>query len=122
MKIVTTVLSMVFGALMLVMGFNKFFHFASIPDMPQEAMDIMAGFTGVCWLMPLVGTVEVLSGGLMLLPRLRNIGAVMIFPVIVGILLFNVFHNPEGIPMAAVLIFINLWLLGSNKEKLSNLF
>lgn len=43
--------------------------------------------------MPLVGFAEVIGGVLIILPRTRALGALIIFPVMVGIILMSIFQN-----------------------------
>ena len=71
------------------------------------------------WLLPLVGFVELIGGLLFIFPKTRALGAVMILPVMVGILLHNCTVAPAapGIGIAAVLFLINLWILIDNRKK-----
>lgn len=120
MKLIYNIVSMVFGVLMLVMGLNKFFDFMPIMDLPVGAGEAMSAFMNTRWLLPLLGLVEVLAGGLILFTcRFRGLGALMILPIMVGIFYFNLNHNPEGLPMAIGLGLINLWMLWENKEKIA---
>jgi len=52
-----------------------------------------------------------------MITKFRALGAIIIFPVMVGILLTNVFIAPSGLPMALVLLAINLWIIFENREK-----
>jgi uncharacterized membrane protein YphA (DoxX/SURF4 family) len=48
-------------------------------------MKLFAAFGEISWLMPLVGIVEVIGGLLFIFPKTRALGAIVILPVMVGI-------------------------------------
>lgn len=110
--------SLLFGLLFINAGLNKFLNYMPMPaDLPQAMKELMGCFTSTRWLIPLVGAAEVAGGLLVILPRTRALGAVMLFPVIVGILLINICNAPSGLPIALVVLFINAWILFENREK-----
>ena len=86
-------------------------------DMPAEAMKVMTAFVDIGWLMPLVGVAEIVGGVLCITNKYRALGAIIIFPIMIGILLTNILTIPSGLPMAAVLMAINLWMIIDNREK-----
>ncbi len=91
-------------------------------DMPVNLVKAMTGFMQVSWLMPLVGAVEVIGGVLFIIPKTRAFGAVVIFPVIVGIMLTNTVTDTSGMPIALVFTAINLWVLYENRAKYEPMF
>ncbi|MDF2933975.1 MAG: DoxX family rane protein [Chryseobacterium sp.] len=100
-------------------GLDKFFHYNPMPKLSEEQMKVYAAFEEIGWLMPLVGAVEIIGGLLFIFPKTRALGAIIILPVMVGILLHNVYRDPSstGITISAVLTLINLWIIIDNKEK-----
>ena len=68
-------------------------------------------------LMPLVGLVERTGGLLFIFPGYRAPGAIIVLPVTIGILLTNIFSAPSGLPIAAVLLAINLRAIVENWPK-----
>ena len=75
-------------------GLDKFFHFMPMPkDLPEKMLKAFDAFTEIGWLMPLVGIAELLGGLLIILPRTRALGALIIFPVMVGIALTNIVQD-----------------------------
>ena len=118
MKKVLNILSILFGLEFVLFGANKFFHFIPMPeDMPAELVKVMGAFMEVGWLLPLAGIIEVLAGLLIIIPKFRALGAIMILPIIVGILLTHTVNDPQGLPMALILTAIELWLIIDNKDK-----
>jgi uncharacterized membrane protein YphA (DoxX/SURF4 family) len=121
MKIFTTILAILFALMFINAGLDKFLHYMPQPEgMPEEAQKAFAAFMQIPWLMPLVGAIEVIGGLLVLFPKTRTLGAIVILPVMIGILAHNCTVAPAapGIAIAVVLLFINLWILFDNKHKL----
>ena len=117
------VVSVLFGLLFINAGLNKFFNYMPMPeDLPQEAVDLFEALMSFGWLMPLVAVVEILGGILVMIPRTRALGYVMIFPVMVGILLINIINTPDGLIMALLLFAINIWMLFESSAKIKPLF
>jgi uncharacterized membrane protein YphA (DoxX/SURF4 family) len=112
------VVSLLFGLMFINAGLNKFFNYMPVPqDLPENLMKVMGAFMTIGWLMPLVGFAEVIGGVLFIIPKTRALGAVVIFPVMVGILLTNIVNAPSGLPIAVILMLINLWVIAENRHK-----
>lgn len=71
----------------------------------------------ITWLMPLIAVVEILGGLFCITSKYRALGAIILFPIMIGILLINLFNAPSGLPIAVVLILINIWIMIENREK-----
>src|SRR5690606_40835869 len=121
MKIVKLILFTLFGLMFINAGLDKFLHYMPIPELEPEVVKAGEAFMTITWLMPLVGAVELIAGLLFIFPKTRLLGALMIFPVMVGIMLHNAVFMPEGLAIAGVFFLINLWVLYENKEKISGL-
>lgn len=117
-KKVILVVGILFGLMFINAGLNKFLNYMPVPeDMPEKLMKAMAAFMEIGWLMPLVAVAEIAGGLLFMIPKYRALGAIIIFPVMIGILLTHLFIEPSGLPMALVLLAINLWIIIENREK-----
>ncbi len=120
---ITFVLSLLFGLLFINAGLNKFLNYMPMPEnLPEKMLKAMAAFTEIGWLMPLIGIVEVIGGLLIIIPRTRALGALVIFPIMVGIVLTNILQDSSGLPFAGILSAILLWIMLQNKEKYAPLF
>jgi len=88
-----------------------------------EQMKLFSAFGEISWLMPLVGTVEVIGGLLFIFPKTRALGAIVILPVMVGIVahVFTLDKSPMGMGIAGVMFLINLWMILDNREKYKHL-
>jgi uncharacterized membrane protein YphA (DoxX/SURF4 family) len=112
------VLSGLFGLMFINSGLNKFFNYMPMPeDMPESMLKLNEAFMTIGWLMPLVGFVEVVGGILFIIPKTRALGAIVIFPIMVGILLVHLINVPATLPIALILLAINLWVIYENKDK-----
>ena len=73
------------------------------PDLPEAIEKDNLAFMEIEWLMPLVGFAELLGGLLILLSKTRALGALIVFPVMVGVLLTHILVAPEGLIIAFVI-------------------
>jgi putative oxidoreductase len=111
-------LSILFGLLLINGGLDKFFHYMPMPEnMPEAMVKDFAALKEISWLIPLIGFAEVLGGILIIFPKTRALGALVIFPVAVGILLTNIFVDISGLIIAVVIWAILLWIIYENREK-----
>ncbi len=112
------VVCLLFGVMFINAGLNKFFNYMPMPkDMPASMQKLMAAFMQIGWLIPLVAVVEIVGGILVIFSKYRALGAIIILPVMIGILLVNIFNAPSGLPIALVLLVINLWMIIDNYRK-----
>jgi uncharacterized membrane protein YphA (DoxX/SURF4 family) len=112
------VLCLLAGLMFINAGLDKFFHYMPMPkDMPEKMVKVGMAFMEIGWLMPLVGSIELIGGLLLVFPRTRALGAIVILPVLTGILLANINMAPSGLPIVFALIAIIVWVIVDNKEK-----
>jgi putative oxidoreductase len=110
--------SILFGLMFINSGLNKFFNYMPMPkDMPENMMKAMTAFMEIGWLMPLIAVAEIAGGLLFITNKFRALGAIIIFPVLIGILLTHIIIAPSGLPFALVLLAIEIWVIIENREK-----
>ena len=106
------------GLMFINAGLNKFFQYMPMPkDMPDKMVKVGMAFAEIGWLMPLVGTFEVIGGLLLIIPRTRAFGAIVLVPIVVGILLANISMAPSGLPIVCALIAVLLWVIIDNRAR-----
>ena len=116
------VMSLLFGLIFINAGLNKFLNYMPVPDnLPEEMTRVMNAFMEVGWLLPLIGIVEILGGLLFLIPKTRALAAIILLPVIVGIVLTHVVNAPEGLPVALILFVFSLWVMYEDRNKYQSL-
>jgi uncharacterized membrane protein YphA (DoxX/SURF4 family) len=110
--------SLLFGLILINSGLNKFFNYMPMPkDMPEKMMKVMGAIMKIGWLFPLIAVAEITGGVLFITNKFRALGAIILFPVLVGILLTHILIAPSGLPIAIVLWGIELWVIIENREK-----
>lgn len=122
-KKILFIVSLLFGLLYINSGLNKFFNYMPVPDdMPENVVRLTNAFMEIGWLMPLVGIAEIAGGILVITNRYRALGAIVLFPVTIGILLTHIVNAPEALPIGLIVFAINVWILIENREKYRPLF
>ncbi|MBK7138404.1 MAG: DoxX family protein [Bacteroidetes bacterium] len=112
------VFSLLFGIMFINAGLDKFFKFMPMPEnMPEKMLKAMEAFNEIGWLMPLVGVAEIIGGLFIIIPKTRALGAIIIFPIMVGIFLTNIVQDSSGLPIAIVFGSILGWIIYENRSK-----
>ncbi len=121
MKIVKLVLYILFGLMFLNAGLNKFFNYMPMPELTPEQIKFFTAFASIPWMIPLVATVEVIGGILVMIPKTRALGAIIILPVMVGVLVHHLTVEPTGLVTALVLMCINILAIVDDWRKYEGL-
>ena len=117
-KKILFIASLLFGLMFINSGLNKLFHYMPVPkDLPAKMLELMGAFMTIGWLMPLIATAEIVGGILFITNKYRALGAIIILPVMVGVLLTHIIDAPSGLPMALPLFVINIWVIIENRSK-----
>ena len=117
------VAALLLGLLFINAGLNKFLNYMPMPDeMPEKMLRAMEAFLEIGWLLPLVGVAEIIAGLLLIIPKTRALGALIIFPVMIGITLTNIFQDSSGLPIVLILWAILIWVMFENRKKYMPLF
>ncbi len=112
------VLCLLFGLMFINAGLNKFFNYMPVPeDMPEDSMQMFTAMMQIGWLMPLIAIAEIIGGILFILPKVRALGAVILAPIMTGIMLTHFTIAPEGLPIVLPLLAIYLWVIYENRNK-----
>jgi uncharacterized membrane protein YphA (DoxX/SURF4 family) len=122
MKIFKNILCILFALLFINAGLDKLFHYMPVPPMDMDMKKVFEAFATIKWLMPLVGIIELLGGLLFIFPKTRTLGALVIFPILIGIFTHNmIFYSQQGLIIWAVLFIIWLWVVFENWGKYKKL-
>src|SRR5437588_6358405 len=102
MKILTIIVRILLGLLFVVFGLNGFLHFIPMGPMPSghagEFVDAMFA-SGYLYA---ISALQVIGGLLLVSGVFTPLGLLFLGPVIVNILLFHIFLDTKGLPMAIV--------------------
>lgn len=111
-------LSLLTGMLFINGGLDKFFHYMPVPkDLPENLIRMGQAFAEIGWLMPLVGIIEIIGGILLIFTRTRALGAIVLLPVVAGILMVNITASPSTLPIVLIIIAVLIWAIIDNWKK-----
>jgi uncharacterized membrane protein YphA (DoxX/SURF4 family) len=118
-KISTTIARILLGLVFFIFGLNGFFHFIPQPKdaMPEAAMAFIGGLTKTGYMLPLIFGTQTLVGVLLLINRFVPLALALIAPVIVNILALHIFLVPSGLPVALVVLALELFLAWSYRKQ-----
>jgi putative oxidoreductase len=117
-KKILFIFSLLFGLVFINSGLNKFFHYMPVPKvMPANMLNLIGAFMSIGWLIPLIAIAEIVGGILFITNKYRALGAIIILPVMVGVLLTHIIDVPSGLPIALPLFAINIWVIIENRSK-----
>jgi putative oxidoreductase len=115
MKIVKHIPAYLLAFVFIVFGANFFLHFIPMPAMTGDTLTFMTLFGGSGY-MTFVKVLEIVFGVLLVLPKTRALGLLLMLPIVVNILCFEVFIAKQpGIGVA--LLIINAVGIYFNREK-----
>lgn len=123
MKYVIIIARVLLGLVFVVFGANGFLHFLGpMPEMQGQAGAFItalasSGYIYVIAFLQVVGGLCLLLGA-----RFVPLGLTLLGPVIVNIVLFHVFLEPAGLPMAIGLSALALFLLWIYRFKFPAIF
>jgi putative oxidoreductase len=121
-SIATVIFRSLLGLVFVVFGLNKFLHFIPNPAEPPAAMDFFGALFRTGYFIPLLASTEIVSGALLLIGFLVPFALVLIAPVIVNIFMFHLFLSPSGLPVAVVLVALELALAWHHRRAYAALF
>jgi len=109
----------VLGLLFVVSGLNGFFHFMPNPEMNETITAFMVALGGTGYFMVVLKLVEVVSGLMILTGRFLPLGLILLAPVSVHIFCAHLFLDQAGLPMAIVIIVLQLFLAFAYRDSYS---
>ncbi len=107
---IDVVVQALLGLVFFVFGLNGFFEFLPMPELSETAGKYLGALDATGYFLPVLKIVETGCGLLLLLRLFSPLALVILTPVIVQILLFHIFLDPAGLPMAIVLTLIAAYL------------
>jgi putative oxidoreductase len=115
MKTLTIIARILLGLVAVVFGLNAFLQFIPMPPPTGLAGD----FTKALFLSHyfyVVAVLQIVGGAILLLGRFVPLGLTLLGPVIANILLFHLFLDPSGLPLALVVSALALFLLWTERQ------
>lgn len=117
MKFVKNIIFILFGLAFIFFGTTKFINIIPVPEFTDAQMAINEALMKLKWITPLVGSMEIIGGLLIVFQKTRALGAIILLPILIGIILHHSTLDPSGVPMALVLGLIDVWIIADNWKK-----
>ena len=123
MKYVIVIVRVLLGLMFVVFGSNAFFKFMGPPPkMPDQAAAFITAMMSSGY-MYVVAMLQVLGGLCLLLgARFVPLGLTLLGPIIVNIVLYHLFLDTSGLPIAVVTAALSLFLLWIYRFKFPAIF
>jgi len=122
MKYVIVIVRVLLGLMFAVFGSNAFLHFIPMPEMHGQAGAFITALASSGYLY-VIAVLQVLGGLCLLLgARFVPLGLTLLGPVIVNIVLYHVFLDTQGLPMAIAVAALSLFLLWIYRFKFPAIF
>lgn len=116
MKAATLVARILLGLIFIVFGLNYWLNFISAPPPSGQA----AAFIGAMYMtgyLTVVKVIEVVGGILVTTGRFTGLGLLLLGPVVVNIVLFDVFLTQSFNPVSAAAGVLSLFLLWTERRR-----
>ncbi len=101
MKIIATIARYLMGFLFTVFGLNGFLHFLPAGTVPPLAAQFIGALIQSHY-MAVVFALQLICGLMLLANRYVPLALTILGPIIFNIILFHVFMEPSGLPLAAL--------------------
>jgi hypothetical protein len=105
------------GLIFFVFGLNGFLQFMPLPkNVPEGVLAFFDAMTRTGYMIQLISGMQTIVGALLLLNRFVPLALALIAPVVINILAFHVFLAPSGLPVAFVVLTLEVYLAWSYRK------
>ena len=120
MKIIAIIVRTLLGLAFIVFGLNAFYHFIRMEPPGGAAGDFMNVLFQSHYYYA-IAVVQIAGGFFCLTGLFTPLGLTLLGPIMVNIILFHIFLEPKGLPMAAVFVVLYLFLVGAYRSAFAGL-
>jgi hypothetical protein len=112
------------GIPLIVFGLNGFLNFIPQPEMvmPEKALQFVTALAGSGYMMQLIGATLLVSGALLVINRFVPLALLFLAPFFLNSVLFHIFLERSGLPMALVFSALVLYLAWAYRTAYRPLF
>ena len=122
MKYAIIIARVLLGLVFAVFGSNAFLHFIPMLPMQGQAGAFIGSLVSSGYIY-VIATLQVVGGLCLLIgARFVPLGLTLLGPVIVNIMLYHIFLDQSGLPMAIVISILTLFLLWIYRYKFPAIF
>jgi putative oxidoreductase len=121
MKTATIITRSLLGLIFVVFGMNVFLQFIHMPPPPEGPAREFFTALFLSHYLYAIGALQVLGGAILLSGWKTPLGLTLVGPVIVNIVLFHALMEPSGLPLAAVVSIMALFLVWRYRRNFAGL-
>jgi putative oxidoreductase len=122
LRYATVAAKVILGVGFLVFGANGFLHFITIPLPAGQSAQSFLGALDSTGYLKVVKALEMLAGALLIGGRLAPLALLILGPIVINILLYDLFMDPKGVPIAGFFSVLILFLAYRHKEHFAPFF
>lgn len=122
MKIAVIIIRSLLGLMFLWASAAYFLKLYPTPVMTGSVKTFNEGIAASVYLMPFVKGVELICAILLLVGRYVALALVALFPIMLNIVCFHAFLQPEALPLVGTLLIMLLFLAYTQRAKYAPLF
>jgi uncharacterized membrane protein YphA (DoxX/SURF4 family) len=110
MKVATIIARVLLGLVFVVFGSNAFLQFMPMPEMTGRPAQFIGALAATGYLQT-IAALQVIGGALLLIGKFVPLGLTLLGPIIVNIVLYHLFLEPSGMPIAVVVALLEAFLI-----------
>jgi len=123
-KLAYKIIRILLGVGFVLFGALKFFPSSSSAALPAPAMDFMTAMASTGYFIPFLGLSEVLVGVLLIFNLWVPLSMIILAPIMLNIILFNLFLGPSlmGFIIVGLLLLLQMYVVYYSWDKYKSLF
>jgi len=121
MSNVTKYARIILGLIFLVFSSNYVLHFIHLPEPTPEGGAFLGALAATGYMFPTIKLVEFIGGLMLVTGFWTPLGLALLAPIIVNIFLYHVFLDTGGLPLAIVMLILELFLAFAYKDEFKDM-
>jgi uncharacterized membrane protein YphA (DoxX/SURF4 family) len=110
MKVATIIARVLLGLVFVVFGSNAFLQFMPMPEMTGRPAQFIGALAATGYLQA-IAALQVIGGALLLIGKFVPLGLTLLGPIVVNIVLYHLFLDTSGMPVAIVVALLEAFLI-----------
>jgi len=110
MRVARLIARILLGLIFTVFGLNGFLHFLPMPPMSGPPAEFFGALFHTGYMIRLIFADQVLGGVLLLIGLAVPFALLLLAPIVLNIFLFHLFLAPSGLPLASIVVILEVFL------------
>lgn len=110
------------GGVYIFFGLNWFLNFFELPPHQAAAEVFLSGLASSKYFFPMLKFMEIFFGVFLITGFFTPLVLVMLMPITLNIFVYNIFLNPDNMPLAASMTLLHIYLLFLFRKSYKGLF